>query len=60
MQPHEKAGWVFQKDDYITQVDYTSIEVEVSKAGFHQLLKGGGGIGQSKRHSVTLIESQQP
>ena len=60
LQPHEMDGWVFQKDDFIIQVDYTPILVEVPEAGFHQLLKGGGGIGQSKRHSVTLIESQWP
>ena len=51
----------FQKVDYIIQVDYTPIEVEVPQAGFYQAAEWyGSGIGQFKRHSVTLIESQQP
>ena len=34
--------------------------VEVPKAGFHQLLKGGRGIGQPEGHSVALLEPQWP
>ena len=44
---------------YIIQVDDKPIEVEIPEAGFYQLLKGSRGIGQSKRHSVALIEPQQ-
>ena len=36
------------------------IKVEALKAGLHQLLKGGGDVGQPEGHSITLIESQQP
>ena len=34
------------------------IKVEVPKAGFYQLLRGGGGIGQPEGHSIALIEPQ--
>ena len=36
------------------------IKVEVPEAGFHELLKAGGGIDQPKGHSIALIESQWP
>ena len=48
------------KNDYIIQIDYTPVEVDVPEAGFHQLLKGHGDIGQSERYSIILIESPQP
>ena len=60
LKPNEMAGWIFQEDDYIIEVYYASVEIEVPEAGLHQPLKGGRGIGQSERHSTTFIETQQP
>ena len=39
------AGQIFWKSNYIIQVDDTSVEVKIPKAGLHQLLKGARGIG---------------
>ena len=58
--PHEMAGWIFQEDDYIFEVYYAPVEIEVPEAGLHQLPKGGRGVGQSERHSITFIDTQQP
>ena len=41
-------------------LDDTQVKVEVPGAGLHQPLKAGRGIGQSKGHSIALIESQWP
>ena len=51
IQPHKIVSWVFWEDDNIIEV-YTSVKVDVLRTGFHQPLKGGRGIGQSKRHSA--------
>ena len=52
------AGQVLWENNYIIQVDDTPIKVKVPKTSFHQLLKGGRGVGQSERHSVTPIKFQ--
>ena len=36
------------------------MEIEVPKTSLQQSLESGGGIGESERHPLALIEAQQP
>ena len=47
----------FRENDDVIQIDNAVLEMQFSKARFHESLKSGGGIGEPEWHVDTLIES---
>ena len=47
-EPVKMLLWCSTENNYVIQVDDTPIQVQLTKAGFHQALKGCWGIGESK------------
>ena len=46
------------ENNNVIQVDNAPIQVQPTKAGFHQPLEGCWGIGESKGHAFTFLETK--
>ena len=52
--------WCLAEDNNVIQIDYVPIQVQLTKAGFHQPLKGCWCIGETKGHSFTFPKAKGP
>ena len=46
--------WCLAEDNNVIQIDYAPIQVQLTKGGFHQPLKGCWYIGETKGHTFTF------
>ena len=57
-EPVNMLLWSSTEDNNVIQIDYTPMQVQLTKAGFHQPLKGCLGIGESKGHALTFPKAK--
>ena len=59
LEPVNMLLWCLAEDNYVIQIDYAPIQVQLTKTRLHQPLKGCWSIGETKGHEFTFPKAKR-